>query len=163
MGCWTPNCDHRAHLAGVWLRMERQGYTGSALMVMSHPTIGSSIPCAPLQASSPFPRTHHSKKECDKTNGEGSNLCWLLVGASPSEEMANGPVIPISRRTGAEPGSAAPSARLCRSQRARSASALHTDTHFNTGKVRDGNSTACCCDSRHLTERLLDTLQFKII
>jgi len=64
----------------------------------------------------------------------------------------------------ASPGpSVQQSKALLQSSSVWSASVLHTDTHFNMKKVRDGNSTACCCDSRHLTERLLDTLQFKII
>jgi len=117
----------------------------------------------PLKSSILFPQIDHSKNEHDKTNVEKSNLCLLLLFFFPLTKWRIVPLYSFPAKYVSPGPSVQQSKALLQSSSVWSASVLHTDMHFNMKKVRDGNSTACCCDSRHLTERLLDTLQFKII
>lgn len=133
-------------------------------MVISHFIINSSILCM-CHLSLPFCSLKFitAKRNVTKQMLKKATFacCWWVfppltkwrivpLSSFPAKSVSPGPSVQQSKA-------------LPQSACVWSASVLHTDTHFNMEKVRDGNSTACCCDSRHLTERLLDTLQFKII
>lgn len=134
-------------------------------MVISHFIIKSSILCM-CHLSLPFRSLKYIIAKMNMTKQmlkKATFACWWWFFFSPLTKWRIVPLYSFPAKYVSPGPSVQQSKALLQSSSVWSASVLHTDMHFNMKKVRDGNSTACCCDSRHLTERLLDTLQFKII